>query len=169
MSTRPALNPAPEDSEALRLRIIELEDYLRTERRRADRAEEELQALRSTVAHEKRAIAGLQHQLQPLYHSLRKLFGEMDAINPDVESAPAQASGYPSDPRVNAVWESWKGKLRGTAAKIIEALLLHGQMNTQQLAIATGLHRTTIPKGIYDLNKAGLINKNGGIFSLKQL
>jgi DNA-binding IclR family transcriptional regulator len=40
---------------------------------------------------------------------------------------------------------------------------------TEQLSIATGLHRTTIPKLIYELNKAGLIDKSGGRFSLKQL
>ena len=47
--------------------------------------------------------------------------------------------------------------------------MLHGDMNTQQLAIAIGQHRNSIPRLIYTLNKAGLINKNGGRFSLKQL
>jgi hypothetical protein len=33
----------------------------------------------------------------------------------------------------------------------------------------TGVHRNSIPAMIYKLNKAGLLNKNGGRFSLKQL
>lgn len=73
------------------------------------------------------------------------------------------------DDRQSKVWESWKQRLGGSCAKVIDALLTHKDLNTQQLAIATGLHRTTIPNLIFRLNKAGLINKNGGRFSLKSL
>ncbi len=44
------------------------------------------------------------------------------------------------------VWASWKTRLGGGCAKAIDALLTHKELNTQQLAIATGLHRTTTPK-----------------------
>ena len=109
--------------------------------------------------------AGSPTELTPLYRALQAVFGELDHAGVDdgpSVSSPAQ------NPRTSAVWDSWKSKV-GAAGKLIEALRLHGEMNTQQLAIATGLHRTTIPKHIYTLNKAGLLNKNGGRFSLKSL
>jgi transcription initiation factor IIE alpha subunit len=89
----------------------------------------------------------------------------MDAAG--IEDAPAAAPG--GNARVTAVWESWKSRLGGGCAKVIDALLLHGEMNTQQLAIACGCNRNTIPNLILKLNRAGLINKNGGRFSLKPL
>jgi DNA-binding transcriptional ArsR family regulator len=112
-----------------------------------------------------RAVGKLRQQLSPLYRALQEVFGEMDEIGGEQpgDATPAQPA------RSSAVWESWKHRLGGGQAKAIDALLLHGEMNTTQLAIATGLHRTSIPKVISNLNKAGLINKNGGRFSLKQL
>jgi hypothetical protein len=109
------------------------------------------------------AISRLRAQLSPLYSALHGIFGEMDAIGDSPDASPQ------IDGRKKAVWDSWKSKLGGSAAKVIDALLLHGEMNTQQVAIAIGLHRTTIPAIIYKLNQAGLINKNGGRFSLKEL
>lgn len=108
-----------------------------------------------------RALGQLRKQLSPLYRSLQMVFGELAAAG--VDDAPTSTT---SSPHVSAVWESWKSRM-GSAAKIIDALLLHREMNTQQLAIATGYHRTTIPAMIFKLNKAGLLNKNGGRFSLK--
>ncbi len=117
-----------------------------------------------------RALGSLRRQLQPLYRALQSVFSELDAAGVDYESASAAASGAPrTDHRTMAVWESWKSKLPAGCGKVIDALLLHGDMNTQQLAIAVQMHRTSIPKLIHTLNKAGLINKNGGRFSLKPL
>lgn len=110
------------------------------------------------------ALGALRKQLAPLYRALQAVFGELDAAGVD-ESAPLSSAS----PRTSAVWESWKSRLPGGPAKIIDALLLHNEMNTQQLAIATGVHRNSIPAMIYKLNKAGLLNKNGGRFSLKAL
>jgi hypothetical protein len=112
-----------------------------------------------------RALTGLRKQLTPLYRALQSVFGELDAVG--VENGPMSFAA--DNPRVSAVWNNWKSKLGGGPSKVIDALLLHGDMNTQQLAIACGCDRTTIPGYIHRLNKAGLINKNGGRFSLKQL
>lgn len=112
-----------------------------------------------------RALSALRRQLSPLYRALQAVFGELDAAGIEDMPTPTQTVRHS---RVSVVWESWKSKL-GAAGKLIDALLVHGELNTQQLAIATGLHRTTIPKHIYTLNKAGLLNKNGGRFSLKEL
>jgi DNA-binding transcriptional ArsR family regulator len=110
-----------------------------------------------------RAIRALRQQLEPLHRALKEVFGEIDAIGSDPGPQPS------ASPKNAAVWQAWKSRLGATASKVIDALLTHGELNTQQLAIATGLHRTTIPAGIYALNKAGLINKSGGRFSLKQI
>jgi len=111
-----------------------------------------------------RAQANLRSQLEPLFKALRAVFGELDAA-----AIRTTSSGSDADPRASTVWESWKQRLGGGTAKVIDALLLHKEMNTTQLSIATGLHRTTIPALIFKLNKASLINKNGGKFSLKEL
>jgi hypothetical protein len=123
-----------------------------------------------------RALRNLRHQLSPLHMALKDVFGELDAsgVTDDApaETGGAQFQGGPTpgqDSRVAKVWESWKQKLGEGPAKVIDALLMHGEMNTQQLAIVTGYHRTTVPGFIYKLNKAGLLNKSGGKFSLKQL
>ena len=110
-----------------------------------------------------RAVGELRRQLSPLYRALQAVFGEMEASG-FVDAPAASAS-----PRVSAVWESWKSKLPGYPAKTIEALLLHTEMSTQQLAIAVGCRKERIYEAIVKLNKAGLLNKNGGRFSLKAL
>lgn len=142
----------------------------------ADDRDEEIRRLTSELAATRaetqrarqesaRAVGALRKQLAPLYRALQAVFGEMDDVW--IEDAPASVAAGP-DARTVAVWNSWKSRM-GSAAKIIDALLLHGEMNTQQLAIATGYHRTTIPAMVHKLNKAGLLNKSGGRFSLKQL
>lgn len=118
-----------------------------------------------------RAVSALRRQLTPLYRALQAVFGELDAPGiGDSRDAEAPSSPPAQDARVRAVWESWKSKLGGTVAKGIDALLLHGELDTAQLAIAAGLDKRTVTNTVvYKLNGAGLINKNGGRFSLKQL
>lgn len=150
-----AVHIDPAELDALRAEIRELRGHLQQARAEATQAKRDAA----------RALSALRQQLTPLYRALQAVFGEIDAAGvEDVGS-----SGSASNPRTSAVWESWKSKLGGGAAKVIDALMVHSELNTQQLAIATGLHRTTIPKLIYQLNKAGLLTKNGGRFSLKQL
>jgi hypothetical protein len=145
-------------------RIAELEDELRDVRNEVARANSAaLQAKRDAT----RALGTLRRQLGPLYRALQDVFGELDAAG--IEDSAPSASSTTGNTRTSAVWESWKSRLPGGPAKIIDALMLHGEMNTQQLAIATGVHRNSIPAMIYKLNKAGLLNKNGGRFSLKPL
>ena len=134
--------------------------------------EDELNVLRAQLTQSQRAsdraVGELRRQLLPLYNALRAVFGEIDVL---VGEAPHQGSNMasPVDSRTAQVWTMWKSRLGGNTAKVIDALLLSGDLNTQQLAIATGMNRNTIPNLIMKLNKAGLINKNGGRFSLKQL
>lgn len=143
-------------------RLVELEQELRTLRQEVAQAHAETRQARRDATH---ALGALRTQLGPLYRALQVVFGELDAAGVDESTL---GPGPHTDARTTAVWHSWKSRM-GSAAKIIDALLLHGEMNTQQLAIATGYHRTTIPGLIHKLNKAGLLNKNGGRFSLKSL
>jgi FtsZ-binding cell division protein ZapB len=132
---------------------------------------EENRILRSDLVIAKRdavrSLSALRKQMLPWYQAMQHLFGEIDSVMGDDPAAAPTAANV--NDRTRAVWESWKSKLGGGAAKCIDALLLHGEMNTQQLSIATGYHRTTIPTYIFRLNQAGLINKSGGKFSLKEL
>lgn len=122
-------------------------------------AREELAAERAKESCVEEGVAQLRHILSPLKEGLDRIFGIL----------PVGGESSSLAPRHIAVWESWKQKLGEGPAKVIDALLLHREMNTQQLAIATGYHRTTIPAFVHKLTKAGLLNKNSGRFSLKEL
>lgn len=154
------LGNGEDDREELVRRIENLEQDLEDARAATKRARE--QSVAAT-----RALGNLRRQLDPLHKALRAIFGELDAAN--IESSESNDSQSSVSPRSAQVWESWKQRFGGGTAKVIDALLLHKEMNTTQLSIATGLHRTTIPALIFKLNKASLINKNGGKFSLKEL
>lgn len=156
------VNPLPDPQQAINSLRRELEEA----EKRADAAEVEARAERRKREAMERGIASLRSTLRPLHEGLSMIFGEMEAMG--IQDSPARASAQTPD-RVSAVWESWKQRLGEGCAKVIDALLLHREMNTQQLAIATGYHRTTVPTYIHKLNKAGLLNKNGGRFSLKEL
>jgi hypothetical protein len=108
------------------------------------------------------ALGALRKQLSPLYRALQAVFGELDAAG--VED---QTTGPSTSPRVSAVWEAWKQKLSPACGKIIDALLTHSELNSAQLKVACRLGTSTVSDSIYKLNKAGLINKNAGRFSLK--
>ena len=150
---------AEETPEADRLR-----EANRTLSRQLHDALQENEQLRKRVLVSDAPLIRLRERLQPFYALLQAVFGDIDEIALD-----AGNDGVTQTGKSSAVWESWKSRVGGAGSKIITALLEHGEANTQQLSILTGLHRTTIPKGIYDLNKAGLINKSGGRFSLKKL
>ena len=160
------VNREGDDAVELRLMIRKLESSLSDAQSEKRRVEDELsKALR--------ALQALQRQLGPLHQALRAIFGEIEiAIGDRPGDVITENIGRPMPARDNAklkIWENWKQKLGATAAKIITALLEHGELDTQQLATVTMLHRTTIPKGIYQLNKNGLISKNGNRFSLKEI
>lgn len=157
------VDPRDQQIEQLRVENRRLQRELSDANLRADRAREDAD----------RALSMLRRQLGPLYRALQAVFGELEAagVREDApQRRPESVDSPPADPRVKAVWDSWKQRLGGTVAKGIDALLLHGELDAQQLAIAAGLDKRTVTNTIiYKLNQAGLINKNGGRFSLKQL
>lgn len=151
------------------------EDEIRELRAEIDRLNRALleSGIKITRAREdaERAMGMLRKQLSPLYRALQAVFGELDAAGVSDSHVEAQASstGGLHDSRVVAIWNQWKSRLGGQCAKIIDVLMLQQDMNSTQLAIAIGTRRQNIPNLIFKLNKAGLINKNGGRFSLKAL
>lgn len=120
-----------------------------------------------------RALTALRRQLQPLYSAMQLMFGHLDDAGVSGEApastAAAAAPGAPADARVTAVWEAWKSRLPPACGKVIDALLIHGDLSNQQIKVAARLGSSTVTDSIYKLNKAGLITKNGGRVSLKTL
>ena len=156
-------DPRDKEIETLRLKLRQAERDTADAERAAERARED--------AH--RALSMLRQQLGPLYRALQAVFGELDAAGiADTAPSPQPGAAPPSasqDPRVTAVWESWKSRLSPACGKVIDALLLHGELNSVQLKVAARLGTSTVSESVSRLNKAGLINKNSGRFSLKPL
>lgn len=110
---------------------------------------------------ERTAIMELRRQLKPLFGAMQAVFGVIDATVADaVEGRTTQREG--------AVWEQWKQKLPGKRAEFIQALLDHGEMTSAQLKVVTHSGTSTVPQIIHQLHQLGLIQKNGGRFSLKR-
>jgi hypothetical protein len=152
-------------------RIAELERENRQLRRDLKDAEEHG---RDELEDATRALAALRRQLQPLYRALQGVFGELDAVDlPDAgpgDAPQARAAGA-GDSRVSAVWESWRQKLGAgsAAARMITALEEHGELSVAQMKVAGKMASQTVYDAASKLSKLGLINKNGGKYSLKQL
>jgi hypothetical protein len=141
-----------------------------------DRLERELKAAREEIASLRQALTdninesadfhrGLNEfrdSVRPIFDGLCRVFGQLDRI-------PAVGVVEQASPKANAAWESWKQKLGGQAAKAIDALLLHGALTQVQLRIHVGCANGSTPGIVSQLWKAGLINKNGGKISLKEL
>lgn len=127
-------------------------------------AQDALRIERLKVASLERGLAELRTVLTPLYQGLQHIFGEMASLGVE-----AGAAAHGLDPRKAAVWEDWKRKMPGTPARFIEALMLHGELTQTQLRLHAKCARGTVPGVVSQLWKAGLINKNGGKISLKEL
>lgn len=127
---------------------------------------EELTSERSKGGQIERGAQALRTALTPLYGALQHIFGETDAMG--ISGSPAQNS--PSmDSRKAAVWESWKQRLPGIPSRFIDALMLHGELTQDQLRIHAQCARGSVADAVSKLWKAGIINKNGGRVSLKEL
>lgn len=125
--------------------------------------EAEVSVAKAETAQAKREAASafvtLRKLLKPWHLTLKQIYGELDALGPD-ELPSASAS-----PK----WESWKKKLPGRPAEMIDLLLLHGEMGRNQIMAAMHCGKDTVRVTVSRLNVAGLLNKNGGRISLKEL
>lgn len=153
------MNPLP-DTER---RIRELTQALEAADQRGDRLEVELKAERRKNASVEKGVVELRKILSPLYQALGMVFGQVEVMGV------TDSRDYAPAPKANAAWESWKQKVGGLAARAIDVLLLHGELNRTQLRLHLSCATRSITDVVYKLNQAGLINKNGGKISLKEL
>lgn len=145
----------PSELELLRRRIEELEDELRLERLKVEE-------VRQRSVSSGRALTRLRSQLQPWYSALRMVFGELDDAGTETMEQVSASTG------LSAKWEMMKAKLGGRQAEFID-LLKHGEMTAAQLRAAAHCDIRTAYSVIEKMKNAGLLNKNGGKFSLKEL
>lgn len=153
------IDPLAEHITELEEEVTSLKAELETANLRAAQAE----------ARAKRGVSRLRQQLSPLYSALCEVFDEMDRVSPAGNAAESSISAAaPSiDSRQRAIWDSWKRKIGGRSADAIEALLLHGEMTPQGVAVAIGIHPNNVAKVMYKLNQAGILRKNGRNYALK--
>jgi transcriptional regulator with XRE-family HTH domain len=134
---------------------------------RIDRLEAQIDDLKADLAaaqrekqHAVRALTTLRQRLSPLYTALQLVFGDLDAAGvPETAAAVSGASPAPVDgpPRKDAaIWASWKEKLGPSCARIIDVLLLHGDLNIQQIAMAAHMHRKTASNNIGIMDNRGI-------------
>jgi hypothetical protein len=152
LSSVPNLNEA----ESLRNRLNDAT-------RKLSETEELLRQERFKMAQIERGVQELRLVLSPLYQALQHVFGEIDTIGV------SGSSSSDMDPRKAAIWQSWKQKMPGIPAKFIDALLLHGALTQSQLRLHAQCAMGSVAGVVSQLYKAGLINKNGGKISLKEL
>jgi hypothetical protein len=117
------------------------------------------------------SVAEIRKILLPLHHALRLLFGEIEKIEPASGgvSGGESYSASPVNDKKRAIWESWKKKLGGQQATFIDAILEHGQMTAAQLRGAMHCGKNAVYQAASKLGKLGLVENNGGKYSLKEL
>lgn len=165
MSNRPLLEGVFVEDQVptLRAKVQELQDQnmlLVTENKR----------LSGLVAGTHNSTARLRQLLGPLHNALKELFGEMETISGGGDFSPqTERTTSDADARKIAVWQSWKSKLGGVNASFIQGLLEHGTMTAPQLRVVCKCHIQSVYDAATKLKSLGLINKNGGKYSLKEL
>lgn len=148
---------APPESEA---QFRSLQHELFNRNKQLANAEEALRQEKRKTAAIEAGVGELRSILSPLYKALQMVFGEMDAMHVDSGASPAKNS---------AAWEQWKKRLGGSAARAIDALMVHGEMNQTQLRIILGCATRTVTNVVGALNQAKLIDKRDGKIRLKEL
>lgn len=141
----------PHEIETLREELRELRQQLHDSQRETDTAKRESQ----------HALSNLRKQLNPLYKALQMVFGELDAAG--VDEAPA-ASGA-----TRAQWDEWKTRLGPSCAKVIDALILGGEMTVKGIMASAKMGPNTVYQATSKMGQVGILTKNGGKFSLKKL
>lgn len=140
-----------EGDDSAREEIRELREQLRDARRETEIVRRDSD----------RAMKELRRQLGPLYKALQMVFGELDAAG--VDEAPT-ASGSS-----RAQWDEWKTRLGPSCAKVIDALILGGEMTVKGIMASAKMGPNTVYQATSKMGQVGILTKNGGKFSLKKL
>lgn len=148
-------------------------------RRERDEAEAKVAELEADLVRERaksktveRGVQKLRQQLSPLHQALGMVFGEIEAMGIEERSPESFGKSEVIDPRKVRAWDDWKQKMGASsaAAKIIDFLMIHGELTQTQMRIHLGTNRMqTVYDACSKLNKAQILNKNGDKFSLKEL
>jgi len=157
------MSPLPDQQR----RISELTAALEAADQRGDRLEGELRTERRKNATIEKGVAELRAILSPLYQALGMIFGQIEAMGISGTSSPSTGTGM--DPRKAAIWEDWKRKMPGIPARFIDALMMHGELTQAQLRLHAKCAVGSVAGVVSQLYKAGLISKNGGKVTLKEL
>jgi DNA-binding transcriptional ArsR family regulator len=139
--------------EVLNLEVRRLQRALADAKREAERAREDAD----------RALGTLRRQLSPLYRALQAVFGELDAAGV-TEAAPGTTATVPDR---STRWDEWKQRLGPACARIIDALLLGGEMNVTALTVACKMSKRTVYEATSKMGRAGLLDRAHGRYSLK--
>ena len=144
-------DPRDEEIATLKEEIERLHDQLAQASREVTKARTEAT----------RSFSALRKTLNPLYRALQMVFGELDTAGV-ADEADGRSSG--SDP----YWAEWKQRLGPSCAKVIDALLLGGEMSVEAIRIAAKMGQQTVYDSTSKMGRAGILSKNGGKFSLKR-
>jgi hypothetical protein len=126
----------------LRRQLSQLDEALRLERNKTGQIE--------AGARELRRI------LSPLYRALQAVFGELDAMG-------IQDGAVTTDSR----WDSAKQRMPGKPAEFIDLLITHGAMNVTNFVTLAHCSKQTAYNVLSKLGQAGIVESNGGKYSLK--
>lgn len=143
-------------------RITELElDIRRLTRERDDAQREADRAAEDT----NRALSNLRLQLSPLFRALQMVFGELDAAGvADAVVDPLKSSTQ----AVDGKWDEWKARLGPGCAKVIDVLLLGGQMTVTAIATTGKMGKRQVYVATAKMGQVGILDRNGSKFSLKR-
>src|ERR1035438_10215818 len=127
---------------------------------------EELRMERKKSAGIEPALKEIQRVTLPFYNILRAVHGELDALGITNNGASASSAPVAHDSR----WDAIKSRLSPRLREAVDVLLVHGRMNTTQLAAALKTSRGNCADNIVQkLKTMGIIIKDGRAFSLKTL
>lgn len=127
----------------------------------------EVEMLRGVMANSMAAADRLRQTLTPLYESLQLVFGDLDALP---QATGGSSTSRPVNTTHSAIWEKWKKDLGGGKyAELIDALLTQPTMTAPQLRVVLRCHINNVYKITAKMQSLGILNKNGGKYSLKDL
>lgn len=138
--------------------IARLEDENARLRRELAEKDQQVEVDRKAIAS---GVTNLRRQLSPLYKALQQVFGELDVIGGDDAPLPPAASN-------GARWDDWKARLGPSCAKVIDVLLLGGEMSIVAIATTGRMGKRTVYDATSKMGQAGILVRNGNKFSLKQ-
>lgn len=155
--------PQPKSDESVRLKreIAGLEQEVEKYK---DEAQQAKVAARDAVT----AVSALRKQLEPLYNSMRMLFGEIDRVTVE-EIAGDAASPVSARTRDDSKWTLWRGKLPNKEWEVVEAILVHGHpMTRSQIAAAIRSNKTNVSSWCSRLVGKQLLVKQGDAWTLRE-